>query len=61
MEGFAWQEGYGVFSVSESNMEQVRRYIENQSKHHQALSFEDEFIGFLEKHGIDYDPQRIWD
>jgi REP element-mobilizing transposase RayT len=61
MEGFAWQEGYGAFSVSESNVEQVRRYIENQATHHHTLSFEDEFIGFLTRHGIDYDPQKILD
>lgn len=61
MEGFAWQKGYGAFSVSESKVENVRRYIERQAVHHQALSFEDEFIGFLKKHGVGYDPNHVWD
>jgi putative transposase len=61
MEGFAWQEGYGAFSVSESNVKQVRGYIEKQAKHHQTISFEDEFIGFLTRHGVDYNPKRVWD
>jgi len=57
---FAWQNGYSVFSVSQSNMAQVVRYIENQAEHHQRLSFKDELIALLERHGIDYDPDTIW-
>jgi REP element-mobilizing transposase RayT len=58
---FAWQEGYGAFSVSASNMENVKRYIANQEKHHRRRSFEDEFIGLLKKHGIPFDPQFVFD
>ncbi len=49
---FAWQEGYGAFSVSASNIAAVTRYIENQEKHHQKMTFEEEFIGLLKKHGV---------
>ena len=57
---FAWQEGYGAFSVSKSNIPTVVRYIQNQERHHRKMSFEDEFIGLLEKHGIEYDPKYVF-
>ncbi|HEX5434296.1 MAG TPA: IS200/IS605 family transposase [Candidatus Angelobacter sp.] len=58
---FAWQEGYGAFSVSASNMEAVKRYIANQQKHHRRRSFEDEFIALLKKHDIPFDPKYVFD
>ena len=58
---FGWQTGYGAFSVSHSALDRVARYIENQEAHHRTQSFEEEFIAFLERHQVDYDPQRIWD
>ena len=54
---FSWQEGYGAFSVSASNLDQVVRYIQNQDAHHRKTSFEDEFRALLRKHGVEYDPQ----
>jgi len=57
--GFAWQEGYGAFSVSQSNVEQVRRYIEQQEEHHRHISFDEEFIEFLERHGVPYDERYV--
>jgi len=57
---FSWQEGYGAFSVSASNMATVKRYIANQEKHHQKMTFEDEFISLLEKHGIEYDSKYVF-
>ena len=57
---FAWQEGYGAFSVSSSNINRVIRYIENQEKHHRKISFEDEFITLLKRHGVDYDPKYVF-
>jgi putative transposase len=57
---FAWQEGYGAFSVSSSNIATVIRYIDNQEAHHRKLSFEDEFIALLKKHGIAYDPKYVF-
>jgi len=56
---FAWQEGYGAFSVSKSNVGAVTRYINNQERHHRKMTFEEEFIGFLKKLGIEYDPKYV--
>lgn len=57
LQGFQWQEGYSVFSVSKSNMGQVVRYIQNQREHHKVVSFEEELKAFLEKHRVEYDPR----
>jgi putative transposase len=57
---FAWQEGYGAFSVSSSSVAAVIRYIDNQEAHHRKRSFEDEFISLLKKHGIAYDPRYVF-
>jgi REP element-mobilizing transposase RayT len=57
---FGWQSGYGGFSVSRSNVDAVREYIATQAEHHKRLSFQEEFIALLEKHGIEYDPKYIW-
>ena len=54
---FSWQEGYGAFSVSSSNLDQVTRYIQNQETHHQKTTFEDEFRALLRKHCVEYDPK----
>ena len=58
---FAWQEGYGAFSVSKSEEGKVVRYILNQESHHRKRTFKEELIGLLEKHGIAYDKRYIWD
>ncbi|HXT62201.1 MAG TPA: IS200/IS605 family transposase [Pyrinomonadaceae bacterium] len=57
---FAWQLGYGAFSVSKSNVPAVMEYIRNQETHHHKISFKEEFLEFLVKHGIDYDERYIW-
>jgi putative transposase len=57
---FSWQEGYGAFSVSSSNLDQVTRYIQNQEAHHKKTSFEDEFRTLLRKHGVECDPRFIF-
>jgi putative transposase len=54
---FSWQEGYGAFSVSASNLDQIARYIQNQEMHHRKTSFEDEFHALLRKHGVEYDSK----
>ena len=54
---FAWQNGYGAFSVSRSNVPAVANYIEEQESHHRKRTFQEEFIELLVKHGIDYDPK----
>lgn len=57
---FAWQTGYGAFAVSASNEAAVIRYIRDQEKHHAKISFRDEFILLLKKHGIEYDEKYLW-
>ncbi len=59
-QNFAWQEGYGAFSVGVSQVSDTKRYISNQREHHRTKSFQEEFIAFLEKHGIEYDPRYVW-
>ena len=58
---FHWQGGYGAFSVSESNLEEVVRYIENQEEHHKRVTFQDEYRAFLKAYGIEYDERYVWD
>jgi hypothetical protein len=58
---FEWQSGYSDFSVSQSNLEQVKRYISNQEKHHRKRSFQDEVRGLLTKHKMEWDERYIWD
>ena len=60
-EGFAWQSGYGVFSVSASNVPTVREYVANQREHHRTRSFQDELRALFEKHGVQYDERYVWD
>jgi putative transposase len=57
---FSWQEGFGAFSYSRSQLGTVIRYIENQQKHHAKRSFRDEYIALLEKFGVEYDPRYIF-
>jgi REP element-mobilizing transposase RayT len=58
---FEWQGGYADFSVSQSNLEEVQRYIANQEDHHRKLSFQDEVRALLTKHQIDWNERYIWD
>lgn len=58
---FHWQEGYGAFSVSQSDVERVRRYIENQEQHHLRQTFKNEFRGLLKKYEVPYSEQYVWD
>jgi len=57
---FAWQDGYGAFSVSESNTQAVINYIRDQEKHHRKRSYEQEYIGFLKKHGFKFAPKYVF-
>lgn len=58
---FHWQNGYGAFSVSQSNAEQVKHYIETQEDHHRVRTFQEEFRLLLERHQIAYDERYVWD
>jgi REP element-mobilizing transposase RayT len=58
---FAWQNGYGVFSVGQSEVERVRQYIVGQEDHHRKKTFQDEYRSFLKEYGVNYDERYIWD
>jgi len=57
---FAWQDGYGAFTVSKSQIPEVIRYIQGQEEHHRVKTFQEEYLGFLERHGIEYDKRYVW-
>ncbi len=61
LRSFAWQAGYGAFSVSESNRHTVIDYIENQEEHHRRTSFQEEYLAFLQRHRVDYDERFVFD
>jgi REP element-mobilizing transposase RayT len=56
---FGWQTGYAAFSVSKSNSEAVRAYIAKQEEHHRKVSFREEYLNFLQRHEIEYDPRFV--
>jgi len=58
---FGWQTGYGVFSVSESNVAAVTKYIAGQEEHHRKHSFQEEYVAFLKKNHVEYDEKYIWE
>ena len=60
LRSFHWQDGYGAFTVSKSQMETVRRYIARQEVRHRKLTFQEEFLALLKAHEIGYDPRYIW-
>jgi putative transposase len=59
--GFAWQAGYGAFSLGESGVPAARRYIEGQKEHHRKQTFQEEFRAFLVKYRIEYEERYVWD
>lgn len=61
LEGFQWQAGYGIFSVSQSKVNQTKRYIANQEEHHKRFSFQDEFRELCKRYGVSIDERYVWD
>jgi hypothetical protein len=61
MKAFAWQDGFGGFTVSRSNVESVADYIRGQREHHRSRTFQDEYLALLQKHGVSYDEKYLWD
>jgi putative transposase len=61
LRNFAWQAGYGMFSVSLSDLDSVRQYIAFQEEHHRKISFQDEFRIMLKQHGLEWDERFVWD
>lgn len=60
LRNFAWQEGYGAFSVSRSEQQRVVKYVANQENHHRKRTFKQELIILLDKHEIEYDERYLW-
>ena len=59
--GFSWQDGYGGFTVSQSQVQEVTNYIATQREHHRFKSYQEEYLAFLDKNGIAYDKKYLWD
>jgi putative transposase len=57
---FAWQDGYGAFTVSKSQLPPSIEYIQNQKEHHRKRTFQEEYLALLQKHGIQYDERYLW-
>jgi REP element-mobilizing transposase RayT len=58
---FSWQNGYGAFSIGQSNMDALRLYIQNQHEHHKKMTFQEEYRSFLSKYCIAFDEKYVWD
>jgi len=61
MAGFAWQAGYGLFSVSASQVDEVIDYIDRQAEHHRKLGFQEEYRKLLQRFGVEYDERFVWE
>ena len=61
LQHFAWQEGYGAFSVSHSDIDQVTAYINNQEEHHRHKSFQEEYLALLKTNKVEYNEKYLWD
>ena len=61
MSAFAWQDGYGAFTVSRSQVEHVVRYIRSQKEHHAKQDFKTEYVELLDRHEVEYEEQYLWD
>ncbi|MBC8325111.1 MAG: IS200/IS605 family transposase [Verrucomicrobia subdivision 3 bacterium] len=59
--GFEWQKGYGAFTVSGDRVEAVQKYIQNQEEHHQTQTFQEEYIDFLQRHGIEFQLEHLFE
>ncbi|MGE5354788.1 MAG: IS200/IS605 family transposase [Deltaproteobacteria bacterium] len=58
---FSWQEGYGAFSYSHSQIDNVAKYVMNQKEHHKKVSFREEYVDFLKKFEIEYDEKYVFE
>jgi REP element-mobilizing transposase RayT len=58
---FHWQRGYGAFSIGQSSVDSLKRYIKNQKEHHRRVTFQEEYRKFLKAYGIEYDERYVWD
>jgi putative transposase len=60
LRNFGWQDGYGAFTVSKSGIPDLIRYIQNQREHHSTMTFQEEYLRLLKKHGVEYDERYLW-
>src|SRR5271157_3002452 len=60
LKNFAWQEGYGAFSISASHVPEVIAYIAGQEEHHRTKSFQEEYLSFLKEYKVEYDERYVW-
>ena len=60
LRNFAWQDGYGAFTVSKSSIPEVIKYIQNQREHHRQKTFQEGYLEFLRENGIEYDERYLW-
>lgn len=60
LDAFQWQSGYGAFSIGQSQLDDLRSYIERQQEHHKTRTFEDEFRAILTKYGLEWDERYVW-
>jgi REP element-mobilizing transposase RayT len=58
---FHWQRGYGAFSIGQSNVASLKRYLEHQKEHHRRVTFEDEYRKFLKAYDVNYDEKYVWE
>jgi putative transposase len=58
---FAWQSGYGAFSVGPADLEALRQYIDTQEEHHRTHTFQEEYRAFLKRYGVEFDERYVWD
>jgi putative transposase len=61
LRNFAWQQGYGAFSVGISQVQETVHYIEQQLEHHRTRTFQEEYLAFLKKHGVHFEEKYLWD
>ena len=60
-QGFAWQAGYGAFSLGQSQLAALVQYIDTQQEHHRSTSCEEELLAFFKRYGVEYDERYLWD
>ena len=60
LKDFAWQEGYGAFSISASQVSEIVAYIAGQEEHHRIKSFQEEYLSFLKEYNVEYDERYVW-
>jgi putative transposase len=60
LRNFAWQQGYGAFSISASHLDEVAAYIARQEEHHRIRSFQEEYLSHLKEYGIEFDKRYVW-